>query len=138
MERTDDAELALEKMDKILREATCRGQGQIPAFMMHVAEVLDNTHPWHRELVNFSIFTGDKQAWMEAGNETIMEATASLSRPATSSTLALQERAARPALPAHFLTPAWREWAQRLFDEDSYGEMWGPPDAADLYPSVPW
>ena len=55
-----------------------------------------------------------------------------------SSALAIPEIAVRPPLPVRFLTAEWREWAERVFQEDSYGELWGPPDAANLHPAVPW
>jgi hypothetical protein len=138
LERTDDADAAFDKMDTILRNATYSGPDQIPAFMVHIGEVIDNIDPWHRSMVNFEIFQGNRQAWMESGDLTILEATGALGQQAPGSSLVILEPEARPPLPEQFLTVQWREWAEKVFQEDSYDNMWVEPDSAVLHPEFPW
>ena len=135
----ESAEDAHDKVDTILENATYSGRHQIPAFRYALAEILEHLHPHFRDHIDVSIFRGDKQAWMEAGNTSLMNLNNILEAPVVVPTGQLAvRRSTREGPPAWACEPEWQLWVAETIQENSYGSMWFPPDAANLWPEFPW
>ena len=122
----------------LLENATYAGPDQIPAFKYALGEVLESLEPYFRDHVDVSIFRGNKQAWMDAGNASLMNLHNILETQLVIPTGQLVPQApARAGAPEWTGESRWQLWAAEIILDNGFGEMWPLPDK-ELWLDSPW